>query len=138
MNALGRAVMQEWQRSAELRPTLKLDAFVVMPNHIHGLVWLGADQSDFVVALHEPDRRFGAIGRRSLSSFVRAFKAACTTRINSLRQTAGVPLWQRNFFEHVVRNERELDAIRKYIVENPQRWPLDAENPTREEVASKP
>jgi REP element-mobilizing transposase RayT len=123
------------ERSADIRPTLTLDAFVVMPNHVHGIVWLDSSTSD--PGEGGPARAFGVSGNRSLSSFVRAFKAACTSRVNELRGTSGSPLWQRNYFEHVVRNERELHAIRKYIVENPQRWRIDVENPERQEVAPK-
>ena len=65
---------------------------------------------------------------RSLGSFVAGFKSIVTKRINQLRDTPGTPVWQRNYYEHIIRNERALSAIRQYIIENPQRWYLDYYN----------
>ena len=67
----------------------------------------------------------------SLGAIVRAFKSATTRRINQIRNTLGQPVWQRNYYEHIIRNEDELDLIRGYIVDNPLRWHLDRENPER-------
>jgi len=66
---------------------------------------------------------------RSLGSFIAGFKSAATTRINELRQTPGLPVWQRNYYEHVIRTDKELDTIRRYIQNNPLQWALDADNP---------
>jgi len=66
-----------------------------------------------------------------LGAIVRSFKSATTNRINDLRGTPGVPLWQRNYHEHVIRNEEDLRRIREYIQTNPLRWELDRENPAR-------
>ena len=60
-----------------------------------------------------------------------AFKTVSTKRINLLRATPGAPVWQRNYYEHVIRNEGDLFAIRKYIADNPAQWALDEENPER-------
>ena len=65
------------------------------------------------------------------ASFAAGFKAAVTTRINTLRCTPGAPVWQRNFYEHIVRNEKELLEIQQYILDNPAKWELDKENPDR-------
>ncbi len=54
-----------------------------------------------------------------------------TKRINELRHTAGAPVWQRNYYEHIIRDERTLNAIRRYIQENPRHWHLDRENDQR-------
>jgi REP element-mobilizing transposase RayT len=65
----------------------------------------------------------------TLGGIVRSFKARCTYMINQIRNTPGIPVWQRNYYEHVIRTEKELNQIREYIVNNPMRWELDTENP---------
>jgi len=67
----------------------------------------------------------------SLSAIGRSFRSAATREINRLRATPAVPVWQRNYCEHIVRNNDDLRAIRKYIADNPARWPEDEENPDR-------
>jgi REP element-mobilizing transposase RayT len=64
-----------------------------------------------------------------LGSFVAGFKSAATKRINQIRGTLGVPVWQRNYYERVIRNDEELNRIRQYIVDNPTHWEEDSENP---------
>jgi putative transposase len=66
-----------------------------------------------------------------LGSFVAGFKSAVTTRINHCRAAPGTPVWQRNYYEHIIRNVASLNRVRKYIVENQLRWALDEENPFR-------
>ena len=66
-----------------------------------------------------------------MGAFVAGFKAAVTRRINAVRNTPEVPVWQRNYYERVIRNERELDAIRRYIEANPAQWENDPDNPGR-------
>ena len=66
---------------------------------------------------------------QSLAAIVRAFKANTAKRINNLRSTPGAPVWQRNYYERVVRDDRELDAVREYILDNPRRWAEDPNNP---------
>jgi REP element-mobilizing transposase RayT len=128
LNKFGHIVWEEWFRSAEIRREIELstDEFVVMPNHIHGIVWIAEQQN------------VGAHGRaplhrtpRSLSTFIAGFKSVTTKRINILRNMPGLPVWQRNYYEHIVRDERTLDGIREYILANPLRWHLDRENPNQ-------
>ncbi|GBD05453.1 hypothetical protein HRbin20_01036 [bacterium HR20] len=68
---------------------------------------------------------------RSLGSFVAGFKSATTRQINEIRQTPRAPVWQRNYYEHIIRSDDALHRIREYIVTNPMRWHLDRENPDR-------
>lgn len=117
----GRIVAAEWVRSGEIRREIAIDAFVVMPNHLHGIVAI--DQSVHPAG-SAPNRR-----SRSLGSLINGFKAATTRRINELCGTVGASLWQRNYYEHVVRNEDELNRIREYIALNPAKWAADRENP---------
>jgi len=126
LNSFGETVREEWLRSADIRAEIELDEFVVMPNHIHGIVFItGAGRGDRPVAPTPGPRP------RSLSSLIAGFKSAATKRINDLRDTPGSPVWQRNYYERVIRDERELTRIREYIQQNPLQWRLDCENPSR-------
>ncbi len=146
LNAFGEIVWEEWFRSAEIRAEIELfpDEFVVMPNHIHGIVWIvetddGTGHRDDAVEVHGRAPNVGATGRsplqprgpapRSLGSFIAGFKSAVTKRLNVLRNTPGAPVWQRNYYEHIIRTARALNAIRRYIADNPLRWHLDRYNP---------
>jgi len=124
---MGRIVAEEWVRSAQIRAEITLDEWVVMPNHLHAIVMI----APLPPAL-PPDRAHSrAPLPRSLGALVGAFKAAATTRINAGRNTPGVPVWQRNYYEHVIRNRRELTSIRAYVADNPRRWHEDDEHPAR-------
>ena len=67
--------------------------------------------------------------RHGLSEIVRAFKTFSSRQINDQRGTPGIPIWQRNYYEHVIRNETALNRIRQYILDNPFRWTFDPDNP---------
>ena len=146
LNAYGEIVREEWFRTAQVRPYVELfkDEFVVMPNHIHGIIWIVArdDAPDMTHRAVGAQRRCAPtintqprgvtpnnVTPRSLGAIVRGFKSAVTKRINALRGTPGAPVWQRNYYEHIIRDERALDAIRRYIAANPLRWHLDRYNP---------
>jgi putative transposase len=119
----GQIVGEEWQRSATLRPEIVLDDWVLMPNHLHALVQFTG--SDGVPPAPSPRPR------RSLGAMLAGFKSAATARI---RVELGAPeavVWQRNYYEHIVRGTAVLDRIRRYIAENPARWHLDRENDAR-------
>ena len=100
-----------------------LDEWIVMPNHLHGIILLTKKQGESAA---KPPERGAAPG--SLSSVVGTYKSMVTHRINNLRRTPGGKVWQRGYFERIVRNERELNAIRQYICTNPTRWAEDREN----------
>lgn len=72
----------------------------------------------------------------SIGAIIGQFKSVVTKRINEMRGTPGFPLWQRNYYEHVIRNENELNKIREYILSNPQQWALDRENQEVQEGGS--
>jgi len=83
------------------------------------------------MACRAPTEKFGRPTPNSLPTIIRSFKSAVTKRINSLRQTPGARLWQRNYYEHVIRNETDLNDIRQYILDNPVKWDMDEENANR-------
>ncbi|MBI3247833.1 MAG: hypothetical protein HYZ50_15120 [Deltaproteobacteria bacterium] len=133
LSEYGQIVKEEWLRTLLLRPGVDLDEFVVMPNHLHGILVLPAENVRSVGA-HScaplPQQRLYR-QPRSLGSLLAGFKSAATKRINDLRHMLGMPLWQRNYYEHIIRNEDELHHVREYIQTNPLRWELDRENPAK-------
>jgi REP element-mobilizing transposase RayT len=132
LSALGEVAGEEWRRSAALRPALALDAFVVMPNHVHGIVTIVEPEGDVGAHSNAP-RRHTSLHRapRSVATFVGGFKGAVTRRVNALRGTTGTPVWQRNYYERVIRDEDEFERILWYIEDNPRRWAEDEYNPSR-------
>jgi REP element-mobilizing transposase RayT len=144
LNEIGALVKQEWLRSAEVRRELTLDEFIIMPNHLHGIVFINEmegkiDEASRARALHrilEPVPRRGSRERspRSLSSFVAGFKAYSNKVVNDIRHTPGLRLWQPSFFEYVIRDEKGLTRMRFYVQENPARWDRDIENPERKTI----
>jgi REP-associated tyrosine transposase len=130
-NELGRAVEDEWLRTPSLRPQVELDVFVVMPNHLHGIVIIRDGEADGGVRHHAPTERAPGSLRtdsQTLGAIVRGFKAAAATRVNAIRCTPHVRVWQRNYYEHVVRDESDLGRIQEYILNNPANWEEDEHN----------
>ncbi len=209
LNAFGRIVAEEWHRTGEKRDRVALDAFVVMPNHVHGILWIRPDPAnssqtatrddggpvergdaargggitdddgsvgrgdavrdggatdddgsvgrgdavrdggatdddgsiEWSVTAHRdasmasadgndassasPHREFGQPRAGSLGTVVGAFKSAVTRRINQHRDTTGASVWQRNYHDRIIRNERHLWAARRYIRDNPAKWHED-------------
>ncbi len=129
LNELGEVAAAEWRRTAEIRSEIVLDAFVVMPNHVHAVVFITDDPpSPSKDAL---PRALRGTGHRSLSALVAGFKAATTRRANILLRKVVVPFWQRNYYEHIIRNEPDLDRIRQYVTDNPARWSEDGYHPSK-------
>ena len=141
LNASGLIVHHTWVDLPNHYPNIELDTFCIMPNHIHGIIVLGGDDHSMggmgiVVgaglrpAPTNPAAPTKAVSTTNdietkhypLSEIVRAFKSFSARRINLLRCVKGIPVWQRNYYEHIIRNEREYEAIRDYIIDNPVNW----------------
>ncbi len=134
LNRLGLLVSQCWSDIPAHFQHVSLDEFVVMPNHLHGIVLLSTADNDW-----NATNRGGLPGGSrprlripTLADIVGAFKSAVTRRLNELRGTPAARLWQRSYYEHVIRNETALQEVRRYIVENPIKWQLDDDNPKRQ------
>lgn len=141
LSALAEVVAECWRWLGEQYRYVAIDEFVVMPDHLHGIVLIND-------TLAEPER--GVVGRggaamggsrtaptgrlesnerrKPLGRLVGAFKTISTKRVNALRGEPGAQLWQRNYYEHVIRGERALNRIRQYIIDNPMRWHDDPED----------
>jgi len=122
-------VRDEWNKTQQIRPEIELDQFIIMPNHFHGIVWIvdGRGTARRAPTGEPTCEQFGKPVAGSIPTIVRAFKSAVTRQINLYRNTPGAPVWQRNYYERVIRNEAEMNAVREYIANNPQQWALDAD-----------
>jgi putative transposase len=102
-----------------------------MPNHFHGIVILSSSApsgaADVGATGRSPLRPHGP-SPKSLGALMAGFKSTVTKQINLLRNTPGIPLWQRNYYEHIIRNEKDWDRIHRYIGSNPGMWAEDQEN----------
>ena len=154
LNENGIIVRDEWMRSSIIRCEIELDEFIIMPNHMHGIMVInppvGARRCLAPERHKHPNNNIngyskdavhianpGATHRvaptrlksRSIGAILGQFKSLVTKQINISRNTPGMPVWQRNYFERVIRNEKELNIIRQYIQNNPAQWDIDNENP---------
>lgn len=129
------AILMTWRAVGKYARAATGDEFVVMPNHVHGIVWLrprGLGPGDHV----EPSRfrvsrekGHPIVEPGSLGAIVRGFKSAAAKRVNSLRDTPKTPVWQRGYHERIIRDDGELGRIRDYIRNNPLKWAEDRNNP---------
>ncbi len=132
INPFGEVVHTERFRTAHMRPYVGLfeDEFVVIPNHIHGIIWLicrGTTLRAPTPDDNSPYEKFGKPVPGSIPTIVRAYKSAITKCINEIRGTPSFPVWQRNYFEHLITTDREYDNIVDYIESNPRNWLMDEE-----------
>ncbi|MHB8104719.1 MAG: transposase [Dehalococcoidales bacterium] len=119
----GEIAISCWEDIPKHYPNILLDSFIIMPNHVHGILIIdnvGAGLKPAPTAKKYP-----------LSEIVRSFKTFSARRINTLRKTPGLPVWQRNYYAHIIRNEEELNSIREYIENNIREWETDKENPSK-------
>ncbi len=130
LNEYGKIAEKEWIKTAEIRPDVRIDTFVIMPNHLHGIIRIIADsvgaycntprqeelraEVPYASLFKSPSKNIGAI--------VRGYKASVTKQINILRNQPGVPVWQRNYYEHIIRDEESYSRISEYIKYNPLKW----------------
>ena len=130
MNDAGAMARDEWVKTSEMRQNIKLDEFVVMPNHIHGIIIIH-NGVDCRGTMHRAPtaEQFGNPTSNSIPTIIRGFKSAVTKQINAIRNTPGIPIWQRNYFEHIIRDEESFREIREYIVNNPINWQQDELHP---------
>lgn len=130
----GKIVAEEWINTGKMRPGVTIDRFVVMPNHLHAIIYL------YRGALHAPRSGgrtqcaptvgFDKPPVSSLPLIIRLFKAVTSRRINELLGKSGVKIWQRNYYEHIITSEKSYHEIKRYIDENPLKWEEDPENPS--------
>ena len=126
LNLYGEAAIIEWFRTTELREYVILfeDEFILMPNHVHGIIHI-KHPSGAVGARHRhapTEEKFGMPRSGTRGTMIRAYKSAVTRRVNKIRGTPAMKVWQRNYYEHIIRDESELNRICCYIRGNPALW----------------
>jgi putative transposase len=147
LNQFGQIVQRAWFDLPNHYPHVQLDAFCIMPNHVHAVILLNDDGRggsigktpvpDMIISGKDPlpdgtqTRPYVGIKRHPLSEIVRAFKSFSARRINALRRTPGIPVWQRNYYEHIIRDDEDYKRICSYIESNIDNWATDDENLTR-------
>ncbi|MFH1841072.1 MAG: transposase [Candidatus Shapirobacteria bacterium] len=140
LNAWGKTIETIWW-SLPKHHHVELDQFVIMPNHVHGILILSVCrgiacnarddkqnniQTGFARKTLTRENRFAQVIAGTLSCVIRSFKSESTKQIR--KQTENdYPVWQRNYYEHIIRNEKELEQTQKYIHDNPQNWEEDEE-----------
>jgi REP element-mobilizing transposase RayT len=136
LNLLGKITATEWLKTFQIRKNIQFDEYVIMPNHFHGIIIVLTNNSRGVlytpntgrgVLQYAPTNKFRSPSQ-TIGSIVRGFKSAVSRKIKGLDYPLLYSIWQRNYYEHIIRNENELNRIREYIQNNPVRWEYDREN----------
>ncbi len=130
----GKIAEKEWFKTGELRNNIKLHEYIIMPNHFHGIIEIVNCHSldcrgtarralkDFRASTKE---QFGKPSSNTIPTIIRSFKGAVTKRIRELENNSGLNIWQKNYYEHIIRNEDSYLKISEYILTNPLKWRLD-------------
>lgn len=138
LSNLGKIINENWKKIPNYYPNIKLDIFQVMPNHIHGIIIINSVGAGLAPAPSAD--KLSAVGatarvaptNRTFCEMIGSFKSRCVVEwlnyIKNNRLNLVGKFWQRNYWEHVIRNERELSGIQNYIVNNPPRWEFDKNN----------
>jgi putative transposase len=120
LNELGHITQLHWQKLVRHHANLILDRSVVMPNHLHGIMILDSSILQ--------GRDYANEDNKSISEIIGSFKTFSAREINKIRKLKGVPVWQRNYYERIIRTETELNYVREYIINNPLNWQTDINN----------
>ncbi len=132
LSAIGEIAAQEWHKTAQIRPNVELDEWIVMPNHMHGIIIIKNQPietfSRIEIETFHRNVSTSRLKSDSLGAIIGQFKSVCTKRIRE----AGFSSfgWQTRFYDHIIREQTSLENIRKYIVNNPMKWELDRHNAT--------
>ena len=152
LNNIGKIVEEEWTKTKEIRKNVDLDYYIIMPNHLHGIIilngrgelnspkgngerssqikenvgatrWVARDKEEKAIQRIAPTKE--TLIPNSLGSIIGQFKSTVTKRLRKLSGDPKLIVWQRNYYEHIIRNELDLYNIRQYILNNPLKWELD-------------
>ncbi|PKO05426.1 MAG: hypothetical protein CVU41_12400 [Chloroflexi bacterium HGW-Chloroflexi-3] len=147
LNQYGQIVRHEWERSAIIRAEIQLGEYIIMPNHMHAIVFI-VDVTRRGVRPNAPttnapttnanmmnvNTTYGkttsennppGLQSSSIGSLMAGFKSSVTKQINLIRNSPGEPVWQRNYWDHIIRNDESFDQIEDYIINNPMNWQQD-------------
>ena len=141
LNAAGVIVCNEWKKISAMRHDVSLGEFVIMPNHMHGIINVGEHCMRPMNAMHpiSEDQKSGRVQRApTIGDIVRGYKSTVTKHIWELCGNNGQPVWQRNYHEHIIRNEESYLKIAEYIQTNPLQWQDDTYYPIAVQGGTKP
>jgi len=132
LNEIGRIVKEVWEKIPDHFAFVNVENYIIMPNHIHGIFIIDKPFLGQVVgtqhAVSLPEHEgFGKPVAGSLATIIRSFKSEVTRRCNLITRTQGSSIWQSRYYEHIIRNERDHQAIYDYILTNPANWLQDNE-----------
>ena len=129
-----------WQEIPDHFPFIRLDEFIIMPNHIHGIIIINRRDVACNVSTEKTanTKKMSIISpkRGSLSSVIRSYKSNCTKTINKIQNKFNFQ-WQPRFYDHIIRDEKSLHNIREYIIHNPLNWDTDEENPSIRKICKR-
>ena len=127
LGELGKIAEDEWLKTKELRANVDLDYFVIMPNHVHGIIIL-TDYCKDVARNVSTENSFSRISPKpgSLATIIRSFKSSVTKQIHEIG--CHNFSWQARFYDRIIRNEKELYNIKRYIEQNPLKWEFEKNN----------
>lgn len=134
LNEWGRIAEARWQEIPKHFPHVELDQFVIMPNHMHGILFLIGQDEKINHQFDEGERHASPVQKPyrdykvksgSIITIIGSYKSAVTKQINSLRNKKLPPIWQRSFHDHIIRDETSLNKLREYTLYNPQLWAAD-------------
>ena len=132
LSEIGKIVEKYWLEIPKHFPFVYLDEWIIMSNHIHGVIEIDKSSSEFKIGTGQcpvpTGSSFGHVTPKSLSTIIGSFKSIVTKTVNQ-KYSENNFAWQPRFHDRIIRNEKELDTIRKYIFENPAKWHLDKDNP---------
>ncbi|MDD5341107.1 MAG: transposase [Patescibacteria group bacterium] len=132
LSKIGEIVLDEWLKTQKLRPNVVLDDFIIMPNHIHGIIVIKNNQTAVEThcnaSLQRTEQRQNAFGpqRNNLSSITRGFKGSV---VRNCRENNFDFEWQPRYYEHIIKNDEDYARIKGYIANNPVNWEFDRDNP---------
>ena len=146
LNAVGEIVKQEWENSIQLRSNISLGEFIIMPDHMHMILTI-----DHQITNDKESKEWEHSNPKSpsqtIGAIIRGFKGACTKKINLFFNSTGElqfaptdelhfaptfyknKIWQRNYYDHIIRNQADYNRIEQYIIDNPQNWKKKRINP---------
>ncbi len=122
LNEMGMIAHNEWLRTSQMRPNIELDEFVIMPDHLHGIIVINPRDDMTYINRASTVEQFGKPTSNTIPTIIRGYKSSVTKQINILRNTPSVPVWQRNYYEHIIRDKKSYYNIVNYIANNPINW----------------
>jgi putative transposase len=136
LNKFGQVALSQWERLPRRFRNIELGEFVIMPNHVHRIIMImdgrgTAEAGKNIVSEVSrcaPTEQFGKPVAGSIPTIVRSYKSAVSLRVNLMLGTKGLPVWQRNYYEHIIRDNADYLAQSNYIIDNPMNWEKDNEN----------